>query len=96
MKRFDYLSDRLRDTRNRIAEHRHGGVVMSSEEVELLVKRLDGYAEMAFAMETQLNDMQLLNSAELNKLVPPASATILHLMRPGTNVVPFPRSPHSS
>ncbi|MCZ7469026.1 hypothetical protein M0412_15175 [Agrobacterium sp. O3.4] len=96
MSQPNLLSDRLRETRNLIADYRHGGVVLSSEQVELLVQCLDGCAETARDLEIFVRDFQLVSRDALDRLVPPASATVLHMMRPGTNVVPFPRSPHTS
>lgn len=97
MSRIDrLLSDRLRKERAKFAEFRHGGVVMSSEDVENLVQHFHCYVEAAEAMETALAALRPIDPAEIRQMVQPHSATILQMMRPGTtNVVPFPGKPHA-
>ncbi len=96
MNRIDHmLSESLRVTRSRFSDYRHGGVVLSSEEVEEFVQRLEAFVKTAEALEEAVAALQLVSTEQLTKTVSPASAQILHLMRPGTNVVPFPGNPHA-
>ena len=90
------LSDSLRKTRNKFSDFRHGGVVLQSEEVEDLVQRLHCFAQAAEALEGALAALRPIDPAEIRQMIQPHSATILHMMRPGTtNVVPFPGKPHA-
>ncbi len=96
MNKLKALSERMRETRSKFADARHGGIVLSSEDTEAFVERLDAWIDHVKALEIALASLRPIDPAELTKIVPPASAAILHMMRPGTNVVPFPRSPHDA
>ncbi|MBB3947247.1 DNA-directed RNA polymerase subunit F [Rhizobium skierniewicense] len=97
MSRIDrILSENLRKERNKFADFRHGGVSMSSEEVEDFVQHLHCYIAAAEAMETALASLCPVDPNEIRQMVQPHGATILQMMRPGTtNVVPFPGKPHA-
>lgn len=89
------LSENLRKTRNKLADFRHGGVVLPSDEVEELVQRMDCFVDAAEAIEQALATFRPIDPADLKRIVPARSANVLHLMRPGTNIVPFPGKPHA-
>ena len=74
------LSAQLKDTRNRLSDYRHCGLLMDHEQVEEFVARFNEFIDMARAMENGVcTDLSF-----------PAGTAI----SAGSNVVAFPgRSP---
>jgi hypothetical protein len=83
------LSRRLKDTRNKFSACRHGGLTLTGDNLEALVSVMDQCVALAVAMEEAMTAMQPLPGCAITRLTTPASAAILHSMRPGSNVVPF-------
>ncbi|WP_440410681.1 hypothetical protein [Neorhizobium petrolearium] len=90
---LEYCSEHLRTLRRQLADHRHGGVVLDSEQVEGIVNHLDEAIAMALNLEFAIsNDLWNRRAAEDRaKLMTPSSVVVLNAFRDGSNVVPFPR-----
>ncbi len=48
------LSDHLKVTRNRLAEHRHGGLVLTGEDLEDFIRRMTSFVTMSIELEQKL------------------------------------------
>ena len=73
------LSAQLKDTRNRLADYRHGGILLNSEQVDAFVEKFDEFIAMARTLE---NGVDFVPTVDLSKVAA------------GANVVAFPgRSP---
>ncbi|KGE00980.1 hypothetical protein [Rhizobium sp. YS-1r] len=92
------VSEQLRRVRREFQEFRHGGVVLSSEDAEGLVHRLDEIITDALNLETIAHwrtwDSQAAEQRQA--LVAPASVIVLDAFRPHSNVVRFPPRPTPS
>lgn len=93
-----HLSDQLKQTRNRLADSRHGGLVLTGEELEETIACFNQFIAAAKQMEQELDRLQWNSKAQsdLRSLVNGHSAVILDAMRSGdSKVVRFPnRSGH--
>ena len=91
--KLDYLSEHLKATRSRLADLRHGGLVLTGDELEGFIKRFDYFAEMAIALETALSAVEWNRRAvvERAELLTPNAIVMLEAMRPESNVVYFRR-----
>ena len=86
--KLEYLSEHLRATRNKLAEFRHGGVVLTSDQVEAFVGRFDQFLEMARALECEVSRREWNDRAARDPKLHDGAVPI------GGNVVAFPgRSP---
>lgn len=73
------LSAQLKDTRNRLADYRHGGIILNSDQVDAFVEKFDEFIAMARTLENGVDFVPTVD----------ASGVIS-----GSNVVAFPgRSP---
>ena len=94
---FDTLSAQLTAARNRMAQHRHGGIVLSGDELEETIRSFTDFAAQARQIESQLSQTVRLRRAAVDcrVLVNGRGAAVLAAFRGETsNVVPFlPRSP---
>jgi hypothetical protein len=58
MTSISHLSEHLRATRNKMADNRHGGLVMHGDYLEAFIRRFDAFIAMATAIETALQQME--------------------------------------
>jgi len=91
------ISKQLRLVRREFAEFRHGGVVLTSEDAECFVKRLDGIILDALNLEAAADASRWDrdNAKDRERLMTPRSVVVLNAFRNDPKVVPlFPgRSP---
>lgn len=93
---FDYLSSHLETARRRMIENRHGGVVLTGEDLEETIQNFGEFVRMAKDLESELSRREWNARAQddLRKLVNEPSAIVLDAMRsPDSNVVGFPCRP---
>lgn len=91
---FEKLSEQLAQARSRLADHRHGGVVLSGEEVEEIVQNFGAFVRQAREIESQLSEADRIRRAgtDCRVLVNGRGAAVLAAFRgENTNVVAFPR-----
>jgi len=75
----EILSAQLKDTRNRLADYRHGGILLNSEQVDAFVEKFDEFIEMARTLENGVDFVRAVDVSTVGA---------------GANVVAFPsRSP---
>ncbi|CDZ32182.1 Hypothetical protein NGAL_HAMBI1145_09530 [Neorhizobium galegae bv. officinalis] len=96
------ISNQLRLVRREFAEFRHGGVVLSSEDAECFVKRLDGIILDALNLEAaaELRRWNKESAQERDRLITPRSVVVLNAFRNDPKIVPLfpgrgPNHPHS-
>ena len=93
---FEKLSDMLLQARNRLADARHGGMVLAGDHLEETISAFSQFARMARTMELQLSETSRLERAALDcrVLVNGRGAAVLAAFRgEESNVVPFIRRP---
>lgn len=93
---FDYLSSHLEEARRRMIENRHGGVVLTGEDLEETIQNFGAFVKMAKQLENELSRREWNQRAQddLRRLVNEPSAIVLDAMRsPDSNVVGFPGRP---
>lgn len=79
------LSEQLLAVRNRMADSRHGGLVLTGEDLEETIGNFTRFARLARELEAELS-----RSSHFSLAVG-QGAVVLNAMRPtGRNVVPFP------
>lgn len=82
---LEFLSPHLKATRARLAEHRHGGIVFDSEQVEYFVRCFDQLIKLARALEDEVAKHERNDRAQRHlKIIADIDVTI------GGNVVAFP------
>jgi hypothetical protein len=98
MSKAPKLSDQLRIVRREIAQFRHGGVMLTSEDAEGFVRRLDEIIADARNLEARggFTGWDRNRAAEdRQRLMTPSSVIILDAFRKDPKVVPFPKPrPH--
>ncbi|WP_454288930.1 hypothetical protein [Rhizobium arsenicireducens] len=90
---FDYLSSHLETAHRRMLENRHGGMVLTGEDLEETIQNFGEFVRMAKYMESELSRREWNHRAQddLRRLVNEPSAIVLDAMRnPDSNVVGFP------
>lgn len=88
-----HLSDQLKQARTRLADSRHGGLVLTGEELEQTIGAFNQFIAAALRMEQELDRLQWNSKAQadLRSLVNGQSAVVLDAMRSGdSKVVLFP------
>lgn len=82
--RLETLSAELLAVRNRMAESRHGGLVLTGDELEETICAFGRFARLARQMEAELARSHF-------SLAVGQGAVVLNAMRPtGSNVIAFP------
>lgn len=90
------LSDALKAARDRMADSRHGGIVLTGEELEETIRNFSHFVALARSMETRLADTTRLQQVTVTcrVLINGRGAAVLSAIRGGhSNVVPFIRRP---
>lgn len=98
---FEKLSDALQAARDRMADLRHGGIVLTGEDLEETIRNFSRFAALARSMEERLTESDRLQKAGIScrVLVNGRGAAVLSAFRGDkSNVVPFIRrpAPHST
>jgi len=81
------ISNQLRLVRREFAEFRHGGVVLTSEDAECFVKRLDGIILDALNLEAAADARRW--EREHDRLMTPSSVVVLSAFRNDPKIVPL-------
>lgn len=91
----EYVSDHLKAISRRLAECRHGGIVLNGEGLESFIRRIDEVTEMARELECALSKSEWNRRAAGDKVrKAQRQAQVLAAIRvPGTNVRLFPVVP---
>lgn len=95
---FDYLSSHLEQARRRMIDNRHGGMVLTGDDLEETIQNFGEFVRMAKDLESELSRREWNARAQedLRKLVNEPSAIVLEAMRePASNVVGFPARPRN-
>lgn len=94
-KQLHYVSDRLRKMRGWLSEARHGGVVLTGDQLEGVIQEVDTLLQHSLYLEGALDaDTWNRRAAEDRaKLMTPGSVVILEAFRNNSNVVTFPGRP---
>lgn len=93
MNKLEYLSDHLEAARRRLADCRHGGVVLTGEDLEETIQTFNDFVRMARDLESEISRREWNRRAEADRLtlVSGQGAVVLNAMRPSdSNVVLFP------
>ena len=93
---FEKLSDALKAARDRMADFRQGGIVLTGEELEETIHNFSRFAAQARSMEARLIESDRLQQAGIScrVLVNGRGAAVLSAFRgEKSNVVPFIRRP---
>lgn len=90
---LDYCSDHLRSLRRKLADFRHGGVVLDSEQVEGLVSHIEEAISMALNLEFAVSNAEWNRraAAERESMMTKASVIALDALRDDPKIIPFPR-----
>ncbi|MGO7903627.1 hypothetical protein AB9E09_03015 [Rhizobium leguminosarum] len=94
-KQLHYVSDRLRKMSRWLAEARHGGVVLTGDQLEGVIQEVDTLLQHSLDLECALSvDGWNRRAAEDRaKLMTPGSVVVLEAFRANSNVVTFPGRP---
>lgn len=86
---FDNLSDQLKQARNRLTEHRHGGLVLAGDELEATIAAFGEFVALAKQLETALDRSEWNRKAtvDLSQLMNEQSAAVLDAMRSGDSKI---------
>lgn len=93
---LDYLSDHLKRTRRDLDDARHGGLVLTGDELEAFIDAFDGFISLSIALENEVSKTWWNQRAAADR----RAVTALHDLAvaqatgtPNTNVVVFPSRP---
>ncbi|MGW9946963.1 hypothetical protein J2W92_002300 [Rhizobium leguminosarum] len=94
-KQLHYVSDRLRKMSRWLSEARHGGVVLSGDQLEGVIQEVDTLLQHSLDLEGALSaDVWNRRAAQDRaKMMTPGSVVILEAFRSNSNVVTFPGRP---
>lgn len=89
------LSDRLKVARNRLTDHRHGGVVLTGDDLEATITGFNEFIRLAKQLETELDraDWNRKANVDLRLLINGQGAVVLDAMRSGDGKVVLLRPP---
>lgn len=93
---LEYLSSHLETARRRLIDARHGGLVLTGDELEETIQHFGEFVRMAKALEAEISQREWNRRAQQDcvRLVNGPSAAVLAAMRnPDSNVVGFPNRP---
>lgn len=89
---LDYCSDHLRTLRGKLADFRHGGIVLDSDQVEGLVNHIEEAISMALNLEFAVSSAEWNRraAAERESMMTKASVIVLDAFRDDPKIIPFP------
>ena len=90
---LEYLSDHLKAARDRMTDCRHGGLVLTGDELEETIRQFNDFVSMARRLECEISRREWNSRAERDRraLINEQSAAVLEAMRsPASNVFAFP------
>ncbi|MGY5789086.1 hypothetical protein ACXHXM_02145 len=96
--KLEYLSSHLKTLRRKLDDARHGGLVLTGDQLDAFIGEVDGFIDMSRALEECISSTEWNRRAAADRaqLMTPAATVVLEMMRPNTNIVAFPKPhPHS-
>lgn len=94
--KLDYVSDHLKAVSSHLKEFRHGGIVLSGEELECFIDRIDSMASMAVDLENALSCTEWNRRAIADMVAAQSeqsTAVMIAMRSEDSNVVAFPSRP---
>ena len=94
--KLDYLSDHLKVTRRKLSDARHGGIVLTGEELEAFIGEFDRFISLSIALENEVSKTwwNQRAAAERRTIADLHNIVVAQAVgAPDSNIVAFPTRP---